>query len=82
MPPSLTIASSSDQQSHALSVAKSESTRETASAGSAGVQIGLSRIYLGVHFASDVLAGFAIALSYLIIFTSVVFKNKNKKSQE
>lgn len=44
--------------------------------------IGISRIYLGVHFASDVLAGFAIALSYLIIFTSVVFKDKKKKSQE
>lgn len=44
--------------------------------------IGISRIYLGVHFASDVLAGFAIALSYLIIFTSIVFKDKKKKSQE
>lgn len=32
--------------------------------------IGLSRIYLGVHYTSDVLAGFFISLSYLIIFTS------------
>ena len=31
--------------------------------------IGISRIYLGVHYTSDVLAGFLIALSYLIIFT-------------
>lgn len=30
--------------------------------------IGMSRIYLGVHYTSDVLAGFLISISYLIIF--------------
>ena len=30
--------------------------------------IGISRIYLGVHYASDVLAGLAISSSYLILF--------------
>lgn len=30
--------------------------------------IGLSRIYLGVHYTSDVLAGFLIAISYLIVY--------------
>ena len=33
--------------------------------------IGTSRIYLGVHYTSDVLAGFLIAISYLIIFITV-----------
>ena len=33
------------------------------------ILIGTSRIYLGVHYTSDVLAGFLIAMSYLIIFT-------------
>lgn len=32
--------------------------------------IGVSRIYLGVHYASDVLGGFTISVAYLIIFTS------------
>ena len=32
------------------------------------VLIGTSRIYLGVHYTSDVLAGFLIAISYLIVF--------------
>ena len=35
------------------------------------ILIGTSRIYLGVHYTSDVLAGFLIAISYLIIFTTV-----------
>jgi undecaprenyl-diphosphatase len=32
----------------------------------------LSRIYLGVHYTSDVLAGCAVSCAYLIVFTSVV----------
>lgn len=35
------------------------------------ILIGISRIYLGVHYTSDVIAGFLISISYLIIFTSV-----------
>ena len=29
--------------------------------------IGISRIYLGVHYTSDVLGGFLISISYLVI---------------
>ena len=36
--------------------------------------IGISRIYLGVHYTSDVLAGFLISISYLVIYISVVNK--------
>lgn len=41
--------------------------------------IGISRIYLGVHFASDVLAGLALGNAYLMLFISVInyFKTSN-----
>lgn len=34
--------------------------------------IGFSRIYLGVHYTSDVLAGFLISVAYLIVFTTIL----------
>lgn len=47
--------------------------------------IGFSRIYLGVHYPSDILGGFVIALAYLIIFIKLVKKydvrsDKDEKS--
>ena len=36
--------------------------------------IGVSRIYLGVHYTSDVLGGFFISISYLIIYVSAINK--------
>lgn len=41
--------------------------------------IGISRIYLGVHYASDVIGGFCVSISYLILYTKIVSKQlKNK----
>ena len=34
--------------------------------------IGISRIYLGVHFASDVLGGFCLSLVWLVFFTRII----------
>ena len=36
------------------------------------VMIGISRIYLGVHYASDVLGGYSLALVWLVLFTKLM----------
>ena len=41
--------------------------------------IGLSRVYLGVHFITDVLGGFTFSLFYLIIFVELTKKYLQKK---
>ena len=41
------------------------------------IMICISRIYLGVHYLSDTIAGFTLSLVYLMIFIS--FKNEYKK---
>ena len=41
--------------------------------------IGCSRIYLGVHYTSDVLAGFSLSIAYLIIYISIVNKIKSRR---
>lgn len=46
------------------------------------VLIGISRVYLGVHFVSDVISGFLLSLSYLIIFIKVINKFILKESYE
>ncbi len=37
------------------------------------ILIGISRIYLGVHYATDVLAGFIISASYLLLFIRFIY---------
>ena len=50
------------------------------------ILIGSSRIYLGVHYTSDVLAGFFVSTSYLLVYTSIIDDyigtNKSKIDKE
>ena len=36
------------------------------------VMVGISRIYLGVHYASDVLGGFCVSTIWLVLYTKVI----------
>ena len=36
------------------------------------ILIGLSRIYLGVHYTTDVFGGFTLGISYIILFTNII----------
>lgn len=35
------------------------------------VMVGVSRVYLGVHYMSDVLAGFSVSLMWLVLYTRI-----------
>lgn len=43
--------------------------------------IGISRIYLGVHYASDVIGGFCVSIAYLILLVSILKEKLEKKGE-
>lgn len=46
------------------------------------ILIGISRIYLGAHYATDVIAGILFAIIYLIFFIKWAFTKKRKKERK
>ncbi len=46
------------------------------------LSIGISRIYLGVHYASDVIAGFSLSMAYLIIYISIFYNKMTDEQKE
>ena len=46
------------------------------------ILIGFSRIYLGVHYLSDVIAGYSLGIIYLVIFIEIVNRKKGNDEKE